>query len=112
MGSARGNISRSHYIELVGKVLRVAESLREETVSGAAFLASPLFDSRIRVCGSISVGVPKVRFTPRRADEVAEYLKDACRRLSEKLSTTGYVHSHHGEFTLVKQTQQLSQKEG
>ncbi len=84
----------------------------EETVPGAAFLAGPVFDSRVQVCGSISVGVPKVRFTRSFADDIAEYLKDACRRLSENLSTAGYVHSHHGEFALVKQTHQLSQKEG
>ncbi|NWG13675.1 MAG: IclR family transcriptional regulator [Acidobacteria bacterium] len=64
----------------------------EETVLGAAFLAAPLFDSRMRVCGSISVGVPKARFSPTLAKDIAVYLVDACRRFSEKLSATGYVH--------------------
>ncbi len=78
----------------------------EETTVGAAFLAAPVFDSRVRVCGSISVGVPKVRFSPAFAEDIALYLVDACRRLSEKLSLTGYVHPHHGEFTLIEDTNQ------
>jgi IclR family transcriptional regulator, KDG regulon repressor len=78
----------------------------EETVIGAAFLAAPVFDSRERVCGSISVGVPKVRLSPALAGDIASYLPDACRRLSEKLGETGYVHPHHGEFTLVEDTNQ------
>jgi IclR family transcriptional regulator, KDG regulon repressor len=78
----------------------------EETVIGAAFLAAPVFDSRCRVCGSISVGVPKVRFSPAFAEDIALYLVDACRRLSEKLGETGYVHPHHGEFTTIEKTNQ------
>jgi DNA-binding IclR family transcriptional regulator len=78
----------------------------EETVVGAAFLAAPVFDSRERVCGSIAVGVPKVRFSPALAEDVTLYILDACRRLSEKLGATGYVHPHHGEFTLVEDTNQ------
>ncbi len=78
----------------------------EETVVGAAFLAAPVFDSRERVCGSIAIGVPKVRFSPALAEEVALFLIDSCRRLSEKLGETGYVHPHHGEFTLVEDTNQ------
>jgi len=78
----------------------------EETVVGAAFLAAPVFDSRERVCGSISVGVPKVRFSPALAEGVTLYLMDVCRRLSEKLSAAGYVHPHHGEFTLIEDTNQ------
>ncbi len=64
----------------------------EETVRGAAFLAAPLFDSRMQVCGSISVGVPKVRFSAALSKKIALHLIDACRRFSEKLSATGYVH--------------------
>ena len=78
----------------------------EETITGAAFLAAPVFDSRLRVCGSISVGVPKVRFTPAFAEDIASHLMDACHRLSEKLGETGYVHPHHGEFTTVENTNQ------
>ena len=78
----------------------------EETVVGAAFLAAPVFDSRVRVCGSISVGLPKVRFSPAFAEDIALYLVDACRRLSDKLGATGYVHPHHGEYTLIEDTKQ------
>ncbi len=78
----------------------------EETVIGAAFLAAPVFDSREHVCGSISVGVPKVRFSPALAEDVTLYVQDSCRRLSERLGEMGYVHPHHGEFTLVEDTNQ------
>jgi len=78
----------------------------EETIVGAAFLAAPVFDSRERVCGSIAVGMPKVRFSPALAEDVTLYIQDSCRRLSEKLGETGYVHPHHGEFTLIEDTKQ------
>ncbi len=78
----------------------------EETIVGATFLAAPVFDSRLRVCGSISVGVPKVRFSHAFAEDIASHIVDACRRLSEKLGETGYVHPHHGEFTLIEDTKQ------
>lgn len=78
----------------------------EETVVGAAFLAAPVFDSRVHVCGSVSVGVPKVRFSPLLAEDITSYLVDACRRLSEKLGEAGYFHPHHGEFTLIEDTNQ------
>jgi DNA-binding IclR family transcriptional regulator len=64
----------------------------EETIAGAVFLAAALFDARDRVCGSISVGVPKVRCSPRLSRQIAAHLKEACRRMSEKLKATGYVH--------------------
>ncbi len=78
----------------------------EETIAGAAFLAAPVFDSQLRVCGSISVGVPKVRFSPAFADDIASHLVDACHRFSERLGETGYVHPHHGEFTMIEDTRQ------
>jgi IclR family transcriptional regulator, KDG regulon repressor len=78
----------------------------EETVLGAAYLAAPVFDARACVCGSISVGVPKVRFSPALAVDIALYLVEACRRLSEKLGTAGYFHPHHGELTLFEDTNQ------
>ncbi len=64
----------------------------EETILGAYFLAAPLFDSRGRVCGSLSVGVPKARLSRQLSKCIAAELVDACRRLSEDLKATGYVH--------------------
>jgi IclR family transcriptional regulator, KDG regulon repressor len=64
----------------------------EETIAGAVFLGAALFDARDRVCGSISVGVPKVRLSAELSKHIATRLKDDCRRLSEKLKATGYVH--------------------
>jgi len=66
----------------------------EETIVGAAFLAAPVFDREGSICGSISVGVPKVRFPADVAADIAGHLKDACRRLSQDLVATGYVHAH------------------
>ncbi len=64
----------------------------EETVPGAVFLAAPVFDSRARVCASISVGMPKVRYSPRVATRLVDHLKAACRDFSDRLKVAGYVH--------------------
>lgn len=67
----------------------------EETIVGATFLAAPVFDSGRAVCGSISVGVPKPRYSAALGRRIAVRLKDTCRRLSEALEATGYVHEGH-----------------
>lgn len=67
----------------------------EETIVGAVFLAAPVFDSQHAVCGSISVGVPKPRYSAALGRKIAVRLKDTCRRLSQALETTGYVHEGH-----------------
>jgi IclR family acetate operon transcriptional repressor len=64
----------------------------EETIVGAIFLACPVFDASKAVCGSISVGVPKPRYSAELGKKIADYLKDACRRLSEALEAAGYTH--------------------
>ncbi len=64
----------------------------EETVPGAVFLAAPVFDSRARVCGSISIGMPKVRYLPRVATKLVDHLKAACRDFSDRLKVAGYIH--------------------
>ena len=65
----------------------------EETIIGATFLAAPLFDSRDSVCGSITVGIPKARFSMRLEKRIVKHVKDACHRLSSELHATAYVHS-------------------
>jgi DNA-binding IclR family transcriptional regulator len=64
----------------------------EETIVGAIFLACPVFDSHEAVCGSISVGIPKPRYSAELGKRITEYLKDACRRLSTTLEAMGYRH--------------------
>ena len=64
----------------------------EETIVGAVFLAGPLFDSAERVCGSISVGVPKARYSAELEARIADRLMEVCRKLSHELRATGYVH--------------------
>ncbi len=125
-------MSHDHYLALAGKIARVAETLRDEPVvpglqelalrmdypkysvccilqslKRCACVAASVLDSWVCECGSISIGVPKVRFSPALAEDMALYPVSACRRLSGKLGETGYVHPHHGEFTLVEDTNQL-----
>ncbi|MGH9768119.1 MAG: IclR family transcriptional regulator [Blastocatellia bacterium] len=64
----------------------------EETIVGAVFIACPIFDSHRAVCGSLSVGIPKARYSAELGKKIADHLKDACRRLSETLEAVGYTH--------------------
>jgi IclR family transcriptional regulator, KDG regulon repressor len=64
----------------------------EETIVGAIFLACPVFDAGGAVCGSVSVGIPKPRYSAELGKKIAEHLKDACRRLSGTLEAGGYIH--------------------
>jgi IclR family acetate operon transcriptional repressor len=64
----------------------------EETIVGAIFLAAPVFDSQRHVCGSISVGLPKARYSAELGKKIAGQLKDACRRLTDALAAVGYIH--------------------
>jgi len=64
----------------------------EETIVGAMFLAAPVFDAEGAVCGAVSVGVPKARYSPALGRQVAARLKDVCARLSASLAEAGYVH--------------------
>ncbi len=76
-----------------GKVRRIGYAINnEETIVGAIFLAAPLFDSQQQVCGSISVGLPKARYSAELGKRIAEQLKDACQRLTAALTAAGYVH--------------------
>lgn len=63
----------------------------EETIIGAVFVAAPIFDSRDEVCASISIGMPKARYSPEAAERLPAVLKDACRRLSATLHGAEYV---------------------
>ncbi len=65
----------------------------EETILGAVFLAGPVFDSRVTICGSISIGIPKARFSVRLKDQMANGLKSVCSRLTAQLESLGYIHS-------------------
>ncbi len=126
-----GEVSHNQYLALVGRVLGAAETARDEPgglslqdlalktgyvencapgiqqcLKRRAFAAPSVLDSRVRVRLSIPVGAPKARFPYPFAEDTASYLVDACRRLSEKLDETGFVHPHHGEFTLIEDTNQ------
>jgi IclR family acetate operon transcriptional repressor len=64
----------------------------EETIVGAVFLAGPIFDAEHAICGAVSVGIPKARFTPALGRLTAAHLKTSCARLSAALAEAGYVH--------------------
>jgi IclR family transcriptional regulator, KDG regulon repressor len=65
----------------------------EETIVGAVFFAAPVFDADAQVCGAISVGIPKARFSSQLGKAIAAALKASGHRLSETLASGGYVHS-------------------
>jgi len=86
------------------KVHRLGFALNdEETIVGAVFLAAPIFDATLSVCGSITVGIPKARFSDRVRKVVADHLMDACRRLSETLQSLGYESPRWSPVTHVRQ---------
>ena len=64
----------------------------EESIVGAVFLAAPVFDAERAVCASVSVGVPKARYSPAGGRRLATHVKGACDRLSEVLQVAGYTH--------------------
>jgi DNA-binding IclR family transcriptional regulator len=64
----------------------------EETIPGAVFIAGPLFDATRAICGSISLGIPKHRYTdPLRRTLPAE-VRACCDRASRALAAAHYVH--------------------
>ncbi|MGH9158549.1 MAG: IclR family transcriptional regulator [Vicinamibacteraceae bacterium] len=76
-----------------GRVRRLGIAVNhEETIVGAVFLAAPVFDAEPHVCGAISVGIPKARFSATLGRAMAAALKDTCTRLSETLAAAGYTH--------------------
>lgn len=83
---------RSEVEEEWEKVRRQGYAINnEETIVGAVFLACPVFDARGEVCGGISVGIPKARYSAELGKKMAEHLKDCCQRLSESLKAMGYM---------------------
>ncbi len=65
---------------------------REETITGAIFFSCPIFDARHDVCGAVSIGIPKARFTATAGRAISMALKSAGARLSETLTLSEYVH--------------------
>ena len=65
----------------------------EETIVGAIFLAAPILDAEHKVCGAISLGIPKARFSATLGRAMASALKDTCARISETLASAGHIHN-------------------
>jgi len=66
----------------------------EETIVGAVFIASPVFDSRGTACGSISIGVPKPRYTDSVRLAIAAETRECCAQASQALLAARYSHSN------------------
>ena len=66
----------------------------EETIVGAIFLAAPIFDATGSISGSISIGLPKPRYSAHLGERIAAELKQCCRRISDELKAAGYVHQN------------------
>lgn len=66
---------------------------REETIVGATFIASAIFDADGAACGAVSVGIPTARFTAQKGRTIGAALRDVCTRLSRTLADAGYRHA-------------------
>jgi DNA-binding IclR family transcriptional regulator len=64
----------------------------EETIPGAVFIAGPLFDTTIAICGSISLGIPKHRYTDALRQRLPTEVRACCDRASRALAAAHYVH--------------------
>lgn len=64
----------------------------EETILGAIFLAGPVFDASEHICGSISIGIPKARYSAKLGERIIDQLVSSCRSLSEALKAVYYLH--------------------
>ncbi len=88
-------VSRSQVEREWAAVRRLGYAVNdEETIQGAIFLAAPVFDAKRMICASISIGLPKPRYSRKLGERIAARLKETCRRLSEALEATGYVHEN------------------
>jgi len=66
----------------------------EETIAGAVFLAAPIFDATGAICGSVSVGLPKTRYSAALGTRIVAELKRCCVRVSSGLKAINYVHEN------------------
>ncbi|MBV9083561.1 MAG: IclR family transcriptional regulator [Acidobacteriaceae bacterium] len=88
-------LSRSHIEREWAGVRRSGYAVNdEETIQGAIFIAGPLFDSTGAICGSISIGLPKPRYSTQIGERIKAELKQACRRVTDVLEAAAYVHEN------------------
>ena len=88
-------LSRSHVEHEWAAVRRLGHAINdEETIQGAIFIAGPLFDSMGAICGSISMGLPKPRYSQKLGEKITAELKQACRRVTDVLHAAAYVHEN------------------
>jgi IclR family KDG regulon transcriptional repressor len=91
-------LNRTQIEQEWGRVRRMGHAVNdEETIVGAIFLAAPFFDRTGAVCGSISVGLPKSRYSPKLGQTIIKQLKGSCCRLSEVLKAVEYLHENSFE---------------
>jgi DNA-binding IclR family transcriptional regulator len=59
---------------------------------GAIVLASPVFDAHEAVCGSVSDGLPKPRYSAELGKKITEHLKDICHAFSRWQTSNRKMH--------------------
>ncbi len=79
-------------------VRRVGYAVNDEkTIAGAVFVAGPVFDSVDLICGSISIGVPKSRYSGELRKRIIAALKECCGRINGALKAVEYIHENSFE---------------
>jgi IclR family acetate operon transcriptional repressor len=63
----------------------------EETIIGAVLVGAPVFDARKRVCGAVSVSVPKARFSQEQRKRVTGSVVAAAEAISRDVARSGLV---------------------
>jgi len=85
-------LSRTAVRNELAKVRAAGYSINdEETVIGAVLVGAPLFDARKTVCGSISISLPKARFSPERRKRIAASVVAAADAICRDLARSGLV---------------------
>ncbi len=84
------------------EIRRRGHGINEISIMGVFFSGSPIFDSSHSIGGSISIGIPKPRYSTELGKKIAVHLKDACRRLSLSLEKAGCNHVNSNCFSLLE----------
>ncbi len=65
---------------------------KEAPPAGAMFIAAPFFDAPGGVCGAVSLGLPKLRYSEKSGGRIVKELKVCCDSISRALKASGYLH--------------------
>jgi DNA-binding IclR family transcriptional regulator len=92
--TSRTIVDRGHVRREWERVRRLGYAVNdEETIAGAIFLGAPFFDATGSVSGSVSIGIPKPRYSRELGGRIAAGLKQCCGRITESLKAVNYTHN-------------------